>query len=121
MSGCIILSLGKPACQKWCESRLHREAVWWGAGSVIFLQHKEIPVLSTGFLIGYLSYRGRMQRVNRCLDGSGNCEMTPTASYFSDDGTEEEEVPGPRILYWPELRDMLSAKLSTAHLEVNLR
>lgn len=47
--------------------------------------------------------------------------MTPTASYFSDDGTEEEEVPGPRILYWPELRNMLSAKLSTAHLEVNLR
>ncbi|NXR58977.1 TFR1 protein, partial [Rhadina sibilatrix] len=78
-------------------------------------------LLLIGFLIGYLSYRGRMQRVNRCLDGSGNCEMTPTASYFSDDGTEEEEVPGPRILYWPELRDMLSTKLSAARLEANLR
>lgn len=62
-----------------------------------------------------------MQRVNRCLDGSGNCEMTPTASYFSDEGTEEEEVLGPRILYWPELRNMLSAKLSISRLESNLR
>ncbi|NWZ34374.1 TFR1 protein, partial [Brachypodius atriceps] len=80
-----------------------------------------VLLLLIGFLIGYLSYRGRMQRVNRCLDGSGNCEMTPTASYFSDDGTEEEEVPGPHIIYWPELRKMLSAKLSAARLEANLR
>ncbi|NXD24816.1 TFR1 protein, partial [Spelaeornis formosus] len=78
-------------------------------------------LLLIGFVIGYLSYRGQMQRVNRCLDGSGNCEMTPTASYFSDDGTEEEEAPGPRILYWPELRNMLSDKLSPARLEANLR
>ncbi|NXQ34309.1 TFR1 protein, partial [Alaudala cheleensis] len=78
-------------------------------------------LLLIGFLIGYLSYRGRMQRVNRCLDGSGNCEMTPTASYFSDDGTEEEEVPGPHILYWPEVRNILSAKLSASRLEGNLR
>ncbi|KAI1235899.1 hypothetical protein IHE44_0001990 [Lamprotornis superbus] len=80
-----------------------------------------VVLLLIGFLIGYLSYRGRMQRVNRCLDGSGNCEMTPTASYFSDDGMEEEEVPGPRILYWPELRNMLSAKLSAPCLEANMR
>ncbi|NXD38553.1 TFR1 protein, partial [Copsychus sechellarum] len=80
-----------------------------------------VVLLLIGFLIGYLSYRGRMQRVNRCLDGSGNCEMTPTASYFSDDGMEEEEVPGPRILYWPELRNMLSAKLSIPCLEANMR
>lgn len=88
---------------------------------MVFLQHKEIPVLSTGFLIGYLSYRGRMQRVNRCLDGSGNCEMTPTASYFSDDGTEEEEVSRPRVLYWPDLRKKFSEKLSAENLETNLR
>lgn len=62
-----------------------------------------------------------MQRVNRCLDGSGNCEMTPTASYFSDDGMEEEEAPEPRILYWPDLRKMLSSKLSVSSLEANLR
>ncbi|NXM92064.1 TFR1 protein, partial [Oenanthe oenanthe] len=80
-----------------------------------------VVLLLIGFLIGYLSYRGRMQRVNRCLDGSGNCEMTPTASYFSDDGMEEEEVPGPRILYWPALRNMLSAKLSAPCLEANMR
>ncbi|NXB63609.1 TFR1 protein, partial [Struthidea cinerea] len=89
--------------------------------NLCFIVMAAVLLLLIGFLIGYLSYRGRMQRVNRCLDGSGNCEMTPTASYFSDDGTEEEEVPGPRILYWPELRDMLSAKLSAAHLETNLR
>ncbi|NWT77856.1 TFR1 protein, partial [Lanius ludovicianus] len=89
--------------------------------NLCFIVMAAVLLLLIGFLIGYLSYRGRMQRVNRCLDGSGNCEMTPTASYFSDDGTEEEEVAVPRILYWPELRNMLSAKLSAAHLEVNLR
>ncbi|KFO54890.1 Transferrin receptor protein 1 [Corvus brachyrhynchos] len=89
--------------------------------NLCFIVMAAVLLLLIGFLIGYLSYRGRMQRVNRCLDGSGNCEMTPTASYFSDDGTEEEEVPVPRILYWPELRNMLSAKLSAAHLEANLR
>ncbi|NXY65947.1 TFR1 protein, partial [Callaeas wilsoni] len=89
--------------------------------NLCFIVMAAVLLLLIGFLIGYLSYRGRMQRVNRCLDGSGNCEMTPTASYFSDDGTQEEEVPGPRILYWPELRNMLSAKLSSARLEANLR
>ncbi|NXE40551.1 TFR1 protein, partial [Ptilorrhoa leucosticta] len=89
--------------------------------NLCFIVMAAVLLLLIGFLIGYLSYRGRMQRVNRCLDGSGNCEMTPTASYFSDDGMEEEEVPGPRILYWPELRNMLSAKLSTVRLEASLR
>lgn len=89
--------------------------------NLCFIVMAAVLLLLIGFLIGYLSYRGRMQRVNRCLDGSGNCEMTPTASYFSDDGTEEEEVPVPRILYWPDLRNMLSAKLSAGHLEANLR
>ncbi|NWW24361.1 TFR1 protein, partial [Falcunculus frontatus] len=89
--------------------------------NLCFIVMAAVLLLLIGFLIGYLSYRGRMQRVNRCLDGSGNCEMTPTASYFSDDGTEEEEVPGPRILYWPELRNILSARLSAARLEINLR
>ncbi|NXO18789.1 TFR1 protein, partial [Oriolus oriolus] len=89
--------------------------------NLCFLVMAAVLLLLIGFLIGYLSYRGRMQRVNRCLDGSGNCEITPTASYFSDDGTEEEEVPGPRIVYWPELRKMLSDKLSATRLEANLR
>lgn len=89
--------------------------------NLCFVIMAAVLLLLIGFLIGYLSYRGRMQRVNRCLDGSGNCEMTPTASYYSDDGMEEEEVPGPRVLYWPELRNMLSTKLSTGRLESNLR
>lgn len=95
--------------------------VWCGAGLVIFLQHKEMSVLSVGFLIGYLSYRGRMQKASRCLDGSGKCEMTPTTSYLADDETEEEEVPGPPVFYWPQLRDLLSDKLSASHLEDSLR
>ncbi|NWI42579.1 TFR1 protein, partial [Picathartes gymnocephalus] len=89
--------------------------------NLCFIIMAAVLLLLIGFLIGYLSYRGRMQRVNRCLDGSGNCEMTPTASYFSDDGTEEEEIPGPRVLYWPELRNILSAKLSATRLESSLR
>ncbi|XP_032553660.1 transferrin receptor protein 1 isoform X2 [Chiroxiphia lanceolata] len=90
--------------------------------NLCFLIMAAVLLLLIGFLIGYLSYRGRMQNVSRCLDGSGKCEMTPTASYLSDDDeTEEEEVPGPRVLYWPDLRAMLSDKLSTAQLEANLR
>nr|XP_012431177.3 transferrin receptor protein 1 isoform X1 [Taeniopygia guttata]XP_030136428.3 transferrin receptor protein 1 isoform X1 [Taeniopygia guttata] len=89
--------------------------------NLCFIIMAAVLLLLIGFLIGYLSYRGRMQRVNRCLDGSGNCEMTPTASYFSDDGMEGEEAPEQRILYWPDLRKMLSSKLSVSSLEANLR
>ncbi|NWH23857.1 transferrin receptor protein 1 [Grus americana] len=87
-----------------------------------FLVIAAVLLLLIGFLIGYLSYRGRMQKAGRCLDGSGKCEMTPTASYLADDddATEEEEVSGPPV-FWPELRTLLSDKLSTKHLEDNLR
>ncbi|NXQ79848.1 TFR1 protein, partial [Nyctibius grandis] len=79
-------------------------------------------LLLIGFLIGYLSYRGRMQKASRCLDGSGKCEITPTTSYLVDDEeTEEEEVPGPPVFYWPELRTLLSNKLSARRLEDSLR
>ncbi|NWS60190.1 TFR1 protein, partial [Chunga burmeisteri] len=88
--------------------------------AVIFLF--EIPVLFIGFLIGYFAYCGSAQKASGCLDGSGKCEMTPTASYLVDgDGTDEEEVPGPPVLYWPELRALLSNKLSGRRLEDNLR
>ncbi|NXX15857.1 TFR1 protein, partial [Podargus strigoides] len=81
-----------------------------------------VLLLLIGFVIGYLSYRGRMQKASRCLDGSGNCEMTPTASYLADgDETEAEEVPGPPVLYWPDLKNLLSNKLSATHLEDYLR
>ncbi|NXG25789.1 TFR1 protein, partial [Grallaria varia] len=90
--------------------------------NLCFLIMAAVLLLLIGFLIGYLSYRGRMQNVSRCLDGSGKCEMTPTASYLlDDDEIEEEEVPGPHVLYWPDLRDMLSIKLSAEQLEANLR
>ncbi|NWI51570.1 TFR1 protein, partial [Calyptomena viridis] len=90
--------------------------------NLCFLIIAAVLLLLIGFLIGYLSNRGRMQKVSKCLDGSGKCEMTPTASYLSDDDeTEEEEVPGPHILYWPDIRTMLSNKLSPAQLEANLR
>uniref|UniRef100_A0A8C0IAN0 Transferrin receptor protein 1 n=1 Tax=Bubo bubo TaxID=30461 RepID=A0A8C0IAN0_BUBBB len=85
-----------------------------------FLIITAVLLLLIGFLIGYLSYRGRMQKDSRCLDGSGKCEMTPTASYLVDDNEAEEEVPGPPVFYWPDLRNLLSDKLSTTHLENSL-
>ncbi|NXX74016.1 TFR1 protein, partial [Urocolius indicus] len=95
---------------------------WRNGKNLCFLIIAAVLLLLIGFLIGYLSYRGRMQKARRCLDGSGKCEMTPTASYLADDDeTEEEEVPGPRILYWPDLRDLLLNKLSTTRLENSLR
>uniref|UniRef100_A0A6G1RIP1 Transferrin receptor protein 1 n=1 Tax=Hypotaenidia okinawae TaxID=2861861 RepID=A0A6G1RIP1_9GRUI len=89
--------------------------------NLCFLVIAAVLLLLIGFLIGYLSYRGRMQKASRCLDGSGKCEA-PTTSYLTDnDETEEEEVPGPPVLYWPELRAMLSNKLSAKRLEDSLR
>ncbi|KAM6063036.1 transferrin receptor protein 1 [Chlamydotis macqueenii] len=86
-----------------------------------FLAIAAILLLLIGFLIGYLSYRGRMQKASRCLDGSGKCEITPTASYLTeDDETEEDLVPEPPV-YWPELRDLLSKKLSLSRLADSLR
>ncbi|XP_009321856.1 PREDICTED: transferrin receptor protein 1 isoform X2 [Pygoscelis adeliae] len=90
--------------------------------NLCFLIIAALLLLLIGFLIGYLSYRGRMQKASRCLDGSGKCEMTPTTSYLADDDeTEEEEVPGPPVFFWPQLRDLLSNKLSASHLEDSLR
>ncbi|NXN97841.1 TFR1 protein, partial [Rhinopomastus cyanomelas] len=95
---------------------------WRRSRNFCFLVITAVLLLLIGFLIGYLSYRGRMQKFSTCLDGSGKCEMTPTASYLSDDDeTREEEVPGPPVFYWPDLRDMLSVKLSDRQLEVYLR
>ncbi|NXE04839.1 TFR1 protein, partial [Lophotis ruficrista] len=86
-----------------------------------FLAIAAVLLLLIGFLIGYLSYRGRMQKASRCLDGSGKCEITPTASYLTeDDETEEDLVPEPPV-YWPELRDLLSKKLSSNRLPDSLR
>ncbi|NXY77927.1 TFR1 protein, partial [Glareola pratincola] len=90
--------------------------------NLCFLIIAAVLLLLIGFLIGYLSYRGRMQKAGRCLDGSGKCEMTPTTSYLMDDDeTEEEEVPGPPVFYWPTIRDLFSKKLSAGHLQDNLR
>ncbi|NWU99082.1 TFR1 protein, partial [Upupa epops] len=95
---------------------------WRRGKNFCFLVITAVLLLLIGFLIGYLSYRGRMQKFSACLDGSGKCEMTPTASYLSDDDeTEEEEVPGPPVFYWPDLKDLLSVKLSGRWLEDNLR
>ncbi|NXH09825.1 TFR1 protein, partial [Bucco capensis] len=96
---------------------------WRSGKNFCFLIIAAVLLLLIGFLIGYLSYRGRMQKVSRCLDASGKCEVTPTVSYLTgdDDETEEEEVPGPPVFYWPDLRDLLSNKLLAEHLEDNLR
>ncbi|KAM9615382.1 transferrin receptor protein 1 isoform 1-T3 [Morphnus guianensis] len=95
---------------------------WRRGKNRCFLVIAAVLLLLIGFLIGYLSYGGRMQKASRCLDGSGKCEITPTTSYLvDDDETEEEEVPGPPVLYWPELRTVLSDKLSARRLEDNLR
>ncbi|NXL87193.1 TFR1 protein, partial [Alectura lathami] len=92
------------------------------ARKLCFLVLAAALLLLIGFLIGYLSYRGRVQLAAKCLDGSGQCEITPTASYLADgDETEEEEIQGPSVLYWPDLKELLLKKLSAKHLEDSLR
>uniref|UniRef100_A0A8B9T5X9 Transferrin receptor protein 1 n=1 Tax=Anas platyrhynchos TaxID=8839 RepID=A0A8B9T5X9_ANAPL len=91
----------------------HVAQPWRNGKNLCFLLIAAFLLLLIGFLIGYLSYRGRMQLAAKCLEGGGKCEVTPTASYLADgDETEEEEVPGPPILYWPDLKNLLSTKLS---------
>lgn len=100
----------------------HVAQPWRNGKNLCFLLIAAFLLLLIGFLIGYLSYRGRMQLAAKCLEGGGKCEVTPTASYLADgDETEEEEVPGPPILYWPDLKRLLSIKLSERRLEENLR
>ncbi|KFV85042.1 Transferrin receptor protein 1 [Struthio camelus australis] len=89
--------------------------------NLCFLVIAAVLLLLIGFLIGYLSYRGRMQMAAKCLDGSGRCEMTPTTSYLADDDETEGDMPEPSILYWPQLKDLLSNKLSVKRLEGDLR
>ncbi|NXC21624.1 TFR1 protein, partial [Corythaeola cristata] len=99
-----------------------RPSPWRSGKKFCFLVMAAVLLLFIGFLIGYLSYRGRMQKVVRCLDGSGKCETTPTTSYLADDDqTEEEEVPGPPVLYWPKLKALFSNKLTSRHFEDSLR
>uniref|UniRef100_A0A8B9IMR9 Transferrin receptor protein 1 n=1 Tax=Anser cygnoides TaxID=8845 RepID=A0A8B9IMR9_ANSCY len=100
----------------------HVAQPWRNGKNLCFLVIAAFLLLLIGFLIGYLSYRGRTQLAAKCLEGSGKCEVTPTASYLADgDETEQEEVPGPRVLYWPDLKSLLSDKLSKRRLEENLR
>ncbi|NXA51133.1 TFR1 protein, partial [Nothocercus julius] len=89
--------------------------------NLCFLVIAAVLLLLIGFLIGYLSYRGRMQMAGKCLDGSGRCEITPAASYLTDADEMEEEIPESRVLYWPELKDLFSKRLSARRLEDNLR
>ncbi|NXG30974.1 TFR1 protein, partial [Dromaius novaehollandiae] len=89
--------------------------------NLCFLVIAAVLLLLIGFLIGYLSYRGRMQMTAKCLDGSGRCEMTPTASYLVDADETEEEMTRSYVLYWPELKELFSNKLSARRLEDNLR
>ncbi|NXS50060.1 TFR1 protein, partial [Balaeniceps rex] len=95
---------------------------WRSGKNLCFLVIAAVLLLLIGFLVGYLSYRGRMQKASECLDGSGKCEMTPTTSYLEDaDETEEEVVGGPPVFYWPDVRALFSDKLSVIHLEDSLR
>ncbi|CAM5164102.1 unnamed protein product [Natator depressus] len=72
------------------------------AGGLLFL---------IGFLIGYLSYRGRMQATSTCSDGSnacGNPAITPSPEYNNE---YMEEPKTEHVLYWKDLKMMLSNKL----------
>ncbi|XP_038273689.1 transferrin receptor protein 1 isoform X2 [Dermochelys coriacea] len=72
------------------------------AGGLLFL---------IGFLIGYLSYRGRMQATSTCSDGSnacGNPAVTPSPGDNDEYMKEPETEP---VLYWKDLKMMLSNNL----------
>lgn len=76
------------------------------AGGLLFL---------IGFLIGYLSYRGRMQATSTCSDGSNTCRnpaITPSTG-DNDEYMEEPEIEP--VLYWNDLKMMLSKKLKVVN------
>uniref|UniRef100_A0A8C3SV46 Transferrin receptor protein 1 n=1 Tax=Chelydra serpentina TaxID=8475 RepID=A0A8C3SV46_CHESE len=70
------------------------------AGGLLFL---------IGFLIGYLSYRGRMQATSICSDGSNACGNPAITPSTGDEYMEEPKIEP--VLYWKDLKMMLSKKL----------
>ncbi|KAM7160730.1 transferrin receptor protein 1 [Macrochelys suwanniensis] len=72
------------------------------AGGLLFL---------IGFLIGYLSYRGRMQATSTCSDGSNACGNPAITPSTGDNDEYMEEPKTEPVLYWKDLKMMLSKKL----------
>ncbi|XP_066478611.1 transferrin receptor protein 1 [Tiliqua scincoides] len=77
-----------------------------------------------GFLIGYVSFRGRMQAASQSESGA-----EPSVSRITSpdalcrkplDDLSEEPAPEP-VLYWADLKKKLSEKLSTADFLINIR
>uniref|UniRef100_A0A8C8RU41 Transferrin receptor protein 1 n=1 Tax=Pelusios castaneus TaxID=367368 RepID=A0A8C8RU41_9SAUR len=62
-----------------------------------------------GFLIGYLSYHGRMQTTSSCSDGSTACENAASTSSPGDENLEEPKTEP--VFYWGNLKTMLSTTL----------
>ncbi|XP_014451724.2 transferrin receptor protein 1 [Alligator mississippiensis] len=82
-----------------------------------------VVLFLSGFLVGYLSSRGRMPTSGLCVDGNGQCTSSPpTPSSMLDlDETVEEEPFTEPILYWEDLRKMLSDSLKKGNMELHIR
>ncbi|XP_067417182.1 transferrin receptor protein 1 [Emydura macquarii macquarii] len=73
-----------------------------------------------GFLIGYLSYHGRMQATSNCLDGSHACGNAAITPFLGGDENMEEPETEP-VLYWSDLKTMLLNKLKEVNFLENTR
>ncbi|XP_078524251.1 transferrin receptor protein 1 [Lissotriton helveticus] len=76
-----------------------------------------------GFLIGYLSYRGRMVAAPQCTNGAAACPSSPSTDSLMKLDEEEpvKEDPEPPMIYWSDLKKMLSDSLKAATFLPNIR
>ncbi|XP_074859919.1 transferrin receptor protein 1 isoform X2 [Carettochelys insculpta] len=70
-----------------------------------------------GFLIGYLSYRGRMQATSTCSGENKACGNIATTPSPGDEYIE----PAEPVLYWNDLKTMLSSKLKAVDIDPDSR
>ncbi|KAM4042832.1 transferrin receptor protein 1 [Anomaloglossus baeobatrachus] len=83
-----------------------------GCKSLCFRILVVIFLFMIGFLIGYLSYRGRVGSVQLSNGGSEECL---TSNGNSED--EDPEQPMPTIMYWNSVRAMLVKKIDATLFE----
>ncbi|MEE6511288.1 hypothetical protein FKM82_017761 [Ascaphus truei] len=85
-------------------------------------------VFLIGFLIGYLSYRGRVASTPAVNGQNGQClpVVVNTSSLTKESPSEQEEerIPEPQepsLLHWNDLRDRLSFKIGNVFFEETIR
>ncbi|XP_070587184.1 transferrin receptor protein 1-like isoform X1 [Erythrolamprus reginae] len=91
------------------KARNHRHlcCVWGGVGLVFLI----------GFLFGYITFRARMPPPAKC---NGEVSSSDGISYSSESSEANNPPPEP-VLYWGDLKKLLTSSLGKANFEATIR